>query len=59
MNEPHASHMGGAWECQIQTVQNVLAALLECRGSQLDDKSLSTFFINAEATSVPQVLQSP
>lgn len=49
MNVPHASHMGGAWERQIRTVRNVLAALLSSHGSQLDDESLSTFMIEAEA----------
>lgn len=41
MNVPHASHMGGAWERQIRSVQNVLAAL--------DDESLSTFMVEAES----------
>ena len=49
MNVPHASHMGGVWECQIRTVRSVLASLLERHGSQLDDKSLRTFMVEAEA----------
>jgi len=49
MNVPHASHMGGAWERQIRSVRNVLAALLSRHGSQLDDKSLSTFRVEAES----------
>ena len=49
MNVPHASHMGGAWERQIRTVRNVLAALLSHHGSQLDEDSLNTFMIEAEA----------
>lgn len=49
MNVPHASHMGGVWERQIRTVRNILATLLSHHGSQLDDESLSTFLIEAEA----------
>ena len=49
MNVPHASHMGGFWEHQIRSVQNVRTALLSCHGSQLDDKSLSTFMVEAES----------
>lgn len=49
MNVPHASHMGGAWECQIRTVQNVLEATLMRHGSQLDEESLYTFMTEAEA----------
>ena len=45
----HASHMAGAWEHQIRSVRNVLAALLSRHGSQLDDKSLSTFRVEAES----------
>ena len=49
MNVPHASYMGGAWERQIRSVRNVLAALLSRHGSQLDDESLSTFMVEAES----------
>ena len=49
MNVPHASHMGGVWERQIRTVRSVLASLLERHGSQLDDESLRTFMVEAEA----------
>ena len=45
MNVPHASHMGGAWERQIRSVRNILAALLSHHESQLDDESLSTFMV--------------
>ncbi|XP_044167413.1 uncharacterized protein LOC122951466 [Acropora millepora] len=48
-NVPHASHMGGVWERQIRSVRNVLASLLESHGTQLDDESLRTFMIEAEA----------
>jgi len=49
MNVPSASHMGGVWERQIRSVRNVLSALLESNGSQLDDESLSTLLCEAEA----------
>ena len=48
-NVPHASHMGGVWERQIRSVRNVLSSLLESHGTQLDDESLRTFIIEAEA----------
>ncbi|KAK3728018.1 hypothetical protein QZH41_000112 [Actinostola sp. cb2023] len=49
MNVPHASHMGGVWERQIRTVRGVLAPLLKDHGAQLDDESLRTLMIEAEA----------
>ena len=49
MNVPHASHMGGVWERQIRTVRSVLTGLLQSHGSQLDDESLRTLTIEAEA----------
>ena len=49
MNVPHASHMGGAWERQIRTVRSILSVLLDQHGSQLDDETLRTFMIEAEA----------
>jgi hypothetical protein len=49
MNVPHASHMGGIWERQIRTARNVLRVLLSNHGKQLDDESLHTFMIEAEA----------
>jgi hypothetical protein len=49
MNVPSASHMGGSWERQIRTVRNVLSAMLDTSGAQLDDESLATFFCEAEA----------
>ena len=36
-NVPSASHMGGIWEHQIRTVRNVLNALLDDHGTQLDE----------------------
>jgi hypothetical protein len=48
-NVPHASHMGGVWERQIRSVRNVLAALLDRQGTQLDDESLRTLMVEAEA----------
>ena len=49
MNVPHASHMGGVWERQIRTVRSVLTGLLQSHGSQLDNESLRTLMIEAEA----------
>ena len=49
MNVPSASHMGGVWERQIRTVRNVLSAILERNGSQLNDEALTTFMCEAEA----------
>lgn len=49
MNVPEASHMGGVWERQIRTVRNVLASLLTQHASQLDDETLRTFMVEAEA----------
>ncbi len=48
-NVPHASHMGGIWEQQIRTARNVLRILLSNHGRQLDDESLCTVMIEAEA----------
>lgn len=49
MNVPHASHMGGMWERQIKTIRSVLTGLLENHGNRLDDESLRTLMIEAEA----------
>ena len=49
MNTPSASHMGGIWERQIRSARNVLNALLEKNGAQLDDEALRTLFCEAEA----------
>ena len=48
-NVPEASHMGGAWERQIRTVRNVLASPLTQYAAQLDDETLRTFMVEAEA----------
>ena len=49
MNVPEASHMGGSWERQIRTVRNVLASLLTQHAAQLDEETLRTFMVEAEA----------
>ena len=49
MNVPNASHMGGVWEWQMRIVRNVLIALLDNHGTILDDESLRTFMVEAEA----------
>ena len=48
-NVPEASHMGGEWERQLRTVRNVLASFLTRHAAQLDDKTLRTFMVEAEA----------
>ena len=50
MNVPSSSHMGGVWERQVRSVRNVLNAILEKNGSQLNDEALRTFLCEAEAT---------
>lgn len=47
-NVPSASHMGGVWERQICMVRTVLVSLLKTQGTQLDDKSLRTLFVEAQ-----------
>ena len=49
MNVPAASHMGGAWERQIRSVQNVLSSLLLKHSEQLNDESLRTFLHESAA----------
>ena len=49
MNVPNASHMGGVWERQIRTVRSIMSSLLDHHGAQLDDESLQTFMVEAEA----------
>ena len=49
LNVPTASHMGGIWERQIRSVRNVLSALLEKNGHQMNDEALRTFMCQAEA----------
>ena len=61
MNVPHASHMGGFWERQIRTVRNVLTVLLDNHGTIVDDESLRTFVLEAEAivNSRPLTTENP
>ena len=49
MNVPSASHVGGLWECHIQTVGSVMSGILQKNGAQLDDESLRTFLCKCEA----------
>ena len=39
-NPPAVSHMGGAWERQIQTARNILERLLRTRSLSLNDEYL-------------------
>ena len=46
---PLASNMGGVWECQIRTAQNILNSLLKTHGASLNDESLQTLLMEVEA----------
>ena len=48
-NPPTASHMGGVWERQIRSAQNILMSLLVTHGRSLNDESLRTLFAETEA----------
>ena len=39
-NPAMASNFGGAWERQIRSVRNIMAALMKQQGHSLDDESL-------------------
>jgi ABC-type uncharacterized transport system ATPase component len=41
--------MGGIWERQIRSVRNVLNALLDDHGTQLDEESLRTLMCETES----------
>ena len=49
LNVPHSGHMGGSWECQIQTVRNALEPLLIQSGTQLDDEAFRKFMTKVES----------
>ncbi len=49
LNTPHSSHMGGSWERHIQTIRNVLMAMLQQHGGRLDTSTLRTFLYEAMA----------
>ena len=48
-NPPAASHMGGVWQKQIRSAQNILMSLLVTHGRSLNDESLRTLFAETEA----------
>lgn len=56
-NPPHASHFGGIWERQIQTVRKVMAGLPQ--QSILDDEALTTLFCEIEAIVNSRPLTTP
>ena len=41
-NPAMASNLGSAWERQIRSVRNIMAALMKQHGHSLDDESLQT-----------------
>ena len=49
INTPSASHIGDVWERQMRSARNILNALLEKNGAQLNDEALGTPFCKAEA----------
>ena len=49
LNVPGASHMGGVWERMIRTARSALSAILTAHGEQLDDETLRTVMVEAEA----------
>ena len=48
-NPPASSHMGGVWERQVRSIRTILSSLLKTHGSSLNDESLHTLMIEAEA----------
>ena len=48
INQPAAQHMGGVWECQIQTVRTILDALLKTYSRSLNDKHFRTLLEETE-----------
>ena len=48
-NPPTASHMGGVWERQIRSVREILQSLLKSNAHILNDESLHTLLLEAEA----------
>ena len=48
-NPAMASNFGGAWERQIRSVRNIMAALMKQHGHSLDDESLQTLLCEVEA----------
>ena len=48
-NPAMASNFGGAWERQIRSVRNIMAALMKQHGHSLDGESLQTLLCEVEA----------
>ena len=48
-NPATASNFGGAWERQIRSVRNIMAALIKQHGHSLDDESLRNLLCEVEA----------
>ena len=47
-NPAAASHMGGLWECQIQTARNISEELLQTHSLSLNNESLGTLMAEVE-----------
>ena len=52
-NPATASNFRGAWERQIPSVQNIMAALMKQHGQRLDDEPLRTLLCEAVVNSRP------
>ena len=58
-NPPAASHFGGIWERQIQTVRKVLSQLTKEFGGMFDNESLQTLMCEVEAIVNSRPLTTP
>ena len=59
MNVPCASHMGGTLERMIRSARSALNAVLISHADQLDDESLRTVMVEAEAIINSRPISSP
>ena len=59
MNVPCASHMGGTWERMTHSARSALNAVLISHAGQLDDESLRTVMVEAEAIINSRPISSP
>ena len=55
-NPPAALHVGGIWECQIQTARTILDALLKTHSCSLNDENFRALLAEAEGIT-PDCLQ--
>ena len=48
-NTPAAIHMGGVWEQQIKSAENILSSLLKTHGTSLNGEALTILTTEIEA----------